>query len=260
MKTSTTPANKPYPRLKKILTVILVAAIWLTVWQLLYMLIGKRLLFASPLQAFGRLAALAATGAFWRSIGLSLLRITAGFLAGSLAAVPIAVLTARSRFAYALLSPALAVVKATPVASFIVLALVWIKSANLSIFISFLMVLPMVWASVHQGIVSTERELLEMAQVFGFGAGKRLRLIYFPSVRPYLISALTAAIGFAWKAGIAAEVLAYPRNSIGFAIYSAKAQLETADLFAWTFVVVLLSILIEKLFVSLIRRAQTDGR
>lgn len=224
------------------------------------MLIGKQLLFASPLQAFSRLAALALTGDFWRSIGLSLLRITAGFLAGSLAAIPVAILTARSRFAHALLSPALAVIKATPVASFIVLALVWIRSVDLSIFISFLMVLPMVWASLHQGIISTDRELLEMAQVFGFGSMKRLKLIYFPSVKPYLISALTAAIGFAWKAGVAAEVLAYPRDSIGFAIYSAKTQLETADLFAWTFVVVLLSIVIEKLFVSLIRRAQTRGR
>lgn len=256
MKISTISKNKP--KLVKLLTSLLVAAIWLSVWQLLYMLIGKGLLFASPAQAFKRLCALALTGVFWRSIGLSLLRITAGFLLGSAAAIPTAALTSRSRFAYALLSPALAVVKATPVASFIMLALVWIRSVNLSIFISFLMVLPMVWASLHQGIVSTDPALLEMAQVFGFSASKRLRLIYFPSVKPYLVSALTAAIGFAWKAGVAAEVLAYPRDSIGFAIYSAKAQLETADLFAWTFVVVVLSIVIEKLFVGLVRGAAHD--
>jgi NitT/TauT family transport system permease protein len=57
----------------------------------------------------------------------------------------------------------------------------------------------------------------------------------------------------AWKAGIAAEVLLQPLVSIGKMIFEAKYTLETVDLFAWTVIVVVLSVLIEKAMVALFK-------
>lgn len=121
-------------------------------------------------------------------------------------------------------------------------------------FISFLMVLPMVWQNVSQGIAGADRQLLEMAAVYRFSFGRRLRGIYLPAVRPHLLAALRVGVGFAWKAGIAGEVIAIAPRSIGYALYTAKTQLEMPALFAWTGYIVLLSVGLEKGMVAIIDR------
>ena len=146
-------------------------------------------------------------------------------------------------------------IKATPVASFIILSLVWLGTAAVPIFMAFLMVLPIIWANVMQGIHGVDREYLEMARIFAMSRGKRLMKIYIPCVLPYFIAGCRSALGIAWKAGIAAEVLATPAGSIGKNLYEAKIYLNTADVFAWTAVVVIMSLVIEKLFLRILHLA-----
>ena len=163
-------------------------------------------------------------------------------------------LCCRFRFLYQLIYPLLSAVKATPVASFIILALVWLQSVRVPAFIAGLIVLPIVFGNVCQGVAAADRELLEMARVFRLGRWKTLRYIYLPTVAPYLAAAFTTGIGLAWKAGVSAEVLANARNSIGGRIYGAKIYLDTADLFAWTAVVIVLSVVLERLLLACFRR------
>lgn len=222
---------------------------WLAVWQLIYLLVGKDILVASPWQVATSLYNLVGTGEFWLSAALSLLRIMAGFVAAIVAGTLLAVLTSFVPLAREFFAPLIGIIKATPVASFIILALIWMATGMVAAFIAFLMVLPVVWANASQGILKTDVKLLEMAQVFGFSRGKVIKHIYIPSVMPYFVAASTTGMGMAWKAGIAAEVLGIPAHSIGLHLYSSKIYLETADLFAWTAVVILLSVLLEKLMV-----------
>lgn len=239
---------------KKILSVLGVAAFWLLAWQLVYWRVGNGLLVVSPAQVATQLMDLAVQRSFWQAIGISLLRIGSAFLLGMACGTLLAVATSRSALLRALLTPVMGVVRATPVASFIILALLWMGKDGVPSFMAFLMVLPVVWGNVAQGISRIDPKLLQMARAFGFGTKKTLLRVAIPSVMPYFMAASTAAMGMAWKAGIAAEVLAMPRISIGIALYNSKVYLETADLFAWTTVVILLSLLIEKAFVALIRR------
>ena len=136
----------------------------------------------------------------------------------------------------------------------IILALVWIQGARVPMFISFLMVLPIVWANVSEGIAQLDPRLSQMARLFGLSRGQRLIKVYLPQIMPYLVSAMTVSMGLGWKAGIAAEVLGTPELAIGRELYYAKIYLETADLFAWTAVVVALSMLLERGMVRLIAR------
>lgn len=223
---------------------------WLLVWQLLSLRIGKPLLLPSPVQVIGRLFQLAATAGFWRITVTSLLRIVCGMLSAVVLGTLLAVLTSRSRLLYTLFAPVLTLIKSTPVASFIILALIWLGRDALPAFIASLMVLPMVWANVSAGISQTDRGLLEVGKVFQFGKGKLLTKIYFPSVLPYFVSACKGALGLAWKAGIAAEVLTVPAVSIGKMLYESKLYLEVCDLFAWTLAVVICSLIIEKVLVA----------
>ena len=230
---------------------------WLLVWQRASMALAAAyphgyLLLASPLSALVRLGELACTAAFWRAVGNSALHIFGGFLLSCVLAVLFAALSARFRAARELLSPLVAAVKAVPVVSFIILALVWLDGRELSLFISALMVFPPVYLNVLAGIDSADRQLLEMAAVFRVPFRRQLRGIWLPQVLPYFRAACSLALGLCWKAGAAAEVIGLPAGTIGERLYTAKVYFQTPDLFAWTAVIVAVSVVFEKLFLALI--------
>lgn len=225
---------------------------WLAVWQIGAMALGQPLLLPSPWAALVRLGELAVTARFWRAILWSTGRILGGFFLALAAGVALAALASGHRRARELLAPLTAVVKATPVASFIILALVWLNSRRLPLFIAFLMVFPPVYLNVLEGIAQTDGKLLEMARVFRVPLSRRIRGIYLPQAAPYFRSAVSAGWGFCWKAGVAAEVIGLPAGSIGERLYTAKVYFQTADLFAWTTVIVVLSAALERALLRLL--------
>ena len=199
---------------KKRRTGLLAAAVfWLAVWQAAAMAIGQEVFLVSPIQAAGTLMELLPQAEFWQRIGFSAGRILLGFGLGVLSSAVLAVAAEKWEWVDALLAPVMQLVKATPVASFIILALVWVSGSSLSVLISFLMVLP----AFRQGC--------------------------------------SVALGICWKSGVAAEVIGLPDGSIGDALYRAKITLSTGELFAWTFVIILLSAVFEKLVLALLDKA-----
>ncbi|MEA5048867.1 MAG: ABC transporter permease subunit [Eubacteriales bacterium] len=247
------PSKKNWPKKA------LIALIYLVIWEAASLLVGKELLLPSPYSTVSRLAVLLMQAESWMAAGLSLLRIMSGYVLGVITGVLFAILTARSRFADELLSPLRSVVKATPVTSFILLALLWLASDLVPLFISFLMVLPIVWANTAEAILQTDKGLVEMGRVYEFSKWKIVRKIYLPSVLPQFLAACTTSLGFAWKSGVAAEIIALPKVSIGYRLYESKLRIETVDLFAWTLLVIALSMLLEWILVHALRRIRHDA-
>ena len=210
MRTSIINADKA--KKYRIFYKIVAAAVWIMVWQLTSMYLKQEILLASPVSVIKRLTELIVMEDFWKSVAFSFVRIILGF--------------------------SLALILGTPVASFIILCLIWIPSRNLSVFISFLMVFPVVYTNILEGIRQTDKQLLEMADSFGAGVGKKLQFIYLSQVMPYAVTACKLGLGLCWKAGIVAEVIGIPAGSIGEKLYKAKVYLETPDLFAWTIVII----------------------
>lgn len=231
-----------------------VAAFWLLIWQVLSLAANSVLILPSPVDTAKSLVRLAGQSAFWVSSLLSLLRIGAGYVAAVLLGTVLGTLTAFSPFADTLLRPIRGIMKATPVASFILLVLLWLRTGIVPAFTSFVMVLPLVWANVQEGVLATDERLTEMASLFQFGRKKTLMRVYLPSIMPHLLAACATGLGFAWKAGVAAEVLARTADSIGKNLVESKSYLETPDMFAWTAVVIALSMLFERVFVCLLAR------
>ncbi len=231
--------------LKKIGRALLVAAFWLGVWALAAHRFGKPLLFPSPLSVLKTLGELLQTKQFYIATGTSLINILLGTLSAILFACILAVITSRIRFVRDLIHPVMAVVKATPVASFIILMLLFLGPIKVPAFITFLIVLPIVWTNLDQGIENIDPQLSEVARMYRFSLLKRLRILILPSVKPYFLSACKTAIGLAWKAGVAAEIIAMPPQTIGTMIGEAKLYIMSAEMFAWTLTVVLLSLAIE---------------
>ncbi len=240
--------------MKTLLKICGVAAFWLCVWQLLALWVGNGLLLPSPVAVVARLGQLALTAGFWKVTVLSLLRVVLGSVLAVVLGVLLAVICCRWKLADTLFAPMVTVIKSTPVASFIVLLLLWLGRDLLPVVIVVLMALPVIWGNVCAGIRNTDPLLLRTAKVFGFTRRRTLRRVYIPSVMPHFLSGCRTALGLGWKAGIAAEVLTVPALSIGKLLMEAKQYWEVTDLFAWTLVVILCSLIIEKVLMAAIGR------
>ena len=232
---------------------VLAVAFWIAVWQGVSLAVGSEILVASPARTFGALLSLLREGAFYRAVLGSLMRICAGFALALALGIALGALSFVVGWVRALLHPVVSVVKATPVASFVILALIWISSKNLSIFISFLMVFPIMYENMLAGLESTDAKLLEMGQVFHLSRMARIRAIYLPAAYPFLLSAARLSLGMCWKSGIAAEVIGQPRQSIGAELNQAKLFFNTPDLFAWTVTIIVVSVVFERLVLCGIR-------
>ena len=233
---------------------LLVALFWLGVWQASSMLVGKPVLFASPLDTLRALWALLPTAEFWHAVLSSLYRVAIGFFLALVLGFLTGCLAFRFSVLRALLSPLLMLMKTVPVASFIILILVWFGADTLTVIVSLLIVFPQIYFAALAGLEHTDRELLEIAHVFRVPGRKVAWQVYRPALMPYLLSACASGLGMGWKAGIAAEVIGTPLHSIGEQLYLSKIYLATAELFAWTLTVILLSTVFEKAVLFLLRR------
>ncbi len=238
---------------KSLLIKIAAAAFWILVWEAIAVSVGSDLIICTPAQAIRRLLVLLGAPEFYKAAAFSAARIMTGFFSALVLGIFFAALSHRFSVVKILLQPVTSVIKAAPVASFVILAIIWFGSRNLSMFISFLMVFPIIYLNVLKGAESADRELREMAEIFGVGHVKKAIFIYFPQILPYLTSACSVALGLCWKSGVAAEVIGIPGGSIGEKLYRAKLYFETGDLIAWTAVIIALSVITEKIFLMILR-------
>lgn len=231
---------------------------WVAVWEIAAWRVGNILLFPNPRAVVQALWELLKTRAFYTSTWHSLWNVLSGILSATILGACLAVATHRVKIIHDLTLPFMTVVKATPVASFIVLFLIWIGSAKVPSVISFLIVLPVVWTNLDEGLARQDKNLLQVTQIYKFSWTKKLKLLTVPSIKPYFISAIRTSLGLAWKAGIAAEIIAMPRGTIGTMMGKAKQYLNTEEMFAWTLTVILLSLVLELGVVALLNRWEGD--
>ena len=233
--------------IKTTLKIICPLVFWLAVWEGATYLISEdlALFLPSPFSVIKALFVLLPENDFWISTGTTLLRILIGFISGSVLGIILGILTSEIKTADILISPVLKIIRAVPVVSFIILAFLFIEVDNLPAFISMLMVVPLVWQSVNDGLSSTDSKLIEMAKAYKINRFNTLIKIKIPSCLDQIISSLISAIGLAWKSGIAAEVICTPEISIGKSIYRSKADLSYDKVYALTLTVVILSLIFE---------------
>ncbi|MBE6665186.1 MAG: ABC transporter permease subunit [Ruminococcaceae bacterium] len=244
---------------KKLARAVLCFAFWLLVWQIFSMVLARPTVLPTPFAVLQKLGELMGTKAFYMDCLYSLLRIFAGLMLGILSGVLIASLCAAFGLFDGIFSPAVSVIKATPIASIIILMLFILEKSYVPMVAAMLMSVPIVFSNVRKGISSVPAEQKEVADVYNFGFGKRLKYCIIPSVLPYFSAACRSSLGLAWKAGIAAEVICTPKYSIGLNLNDAKIYLESEALYAWTIVVVIMSVLIEKGVIFILDRLVRKG-
>lgn len=227
---------------------------WIALWFGIAVAVNNKILMATPWETVSALFSLLGERKFYVTVLGSLLRIGAGFFAGALSGMLLAAVSRRYPLVEELLSPAVNLMKAVPAASFVVLLLIWWGSSFLATAVCFLVVLPHLYISTLEGLKNMDVRLLEMAQVFRLPFRNRFFYLYRPALRPFLRGSLKISLGMCWKSGVAAELIGTPDYSIGERLYLSKVYLDTAGVFAWTAVIVLLSLLFEKAVLRMVSR------
>lgn len=255
---STTKQTKP-SILKKIIKTVLIATFWILIWEAASRLVSRNnelllLILPSPFTVFKTWTKIAFTSTFIKAEALTLARIFAGFIIGSVLGFVVGIITHISNLFYSLLSPILKIIRAIPVVAIIILMYLFFDSSTLPVLIVCLMVLPLIWQTVHDGLTNTDKSLLEMARVFNLTNIKTLTKVKLPSITPNLITACVNALGLAWKSGVAAEVICLPKVSLGTMLWQGKGSVNFDEVYAVTLTVVVLSIIIEILLKYLCNR------
>lgn len=232
-----------------------IIAFWLAIWQLLDVIIDNRLVLAGPIRVAQALVEQLGQPDFWVICGASFGRIALGFLLSFVVGFLLALMSCRHRLFRDFVDPIISLLRTIPVASFIILLLIWVGNQALTVFLAFFIVLPLIYTNMVTSFESVDRQMLEMARVYGLSRWRTFLYIYRPAFMPFLMSSTKISLGMTWKSGIMAEVLATPKPSIGKEMATARTFLDTPDLLAWTVVVMVLSFLFEKAFMELLKRA-----
>ncbi len=239
---------------RKIIERLLAILAWIAIWWIASAIIGQEMILSSPVSVMKKVISFLPQKSFWQSIGFSLSNVLIGFLGGYLIGIILACFSYRFRGVDVFLHPFVVTIKAAPVASYIILLLLLFSSRHVSIIISFLMAFPIVYTNVLNGLRNVNQKLLEMADVYNVSLPKKVIYIYFSELLPFLITAFNLGLGMSWKAGIAAEVIGLPLGSIGEKLYQAKIFVDTTAVLAWTVVIIIISLCLEKLLLFLLQK------
>jgi len=228
----------------------LIVILWIAVWEVVYLLIGRDIYFPSPISVVKTFFGLFTKNATWTIIGFSIYRTLFALVASAILGVIFGMASGINRTLYDVINPLIVVLKSTPVVSVIIIAIIWFHSTDVPIFSGVLMCFPIVFTGTVAGIRGTDPKLVEMCSFYKVRRFEKLKSLYFPSAQPYINASVVSAIGICWKAVAAAEVLSMPRLSIGANLYFAKTSLDPALLFAWTAIIILLSFVFETIYVK----------
>ena len=230
-------------------------AAWLLIWQGAAAIVNRNLLIPvpTPVSTGRALLMMLREADFYRSVLFSVLRIASGFSAAFILGTVLAVICSRFRLFRIFAAPVLSLIRAIPVASFTILVFLWVTRERIPSVISFFTVLPVIWATIESGLKEADTGLIEMATVFGMPKGEILKEIILPGIRPFFSAAVLSGIGFAWKSGVAAEVICRTQNSLGDLLWEGKSSINYDEVFAVTLVIVLLSVGLEALTRRMLR-------
>lgn len=233
-------------KLNKSSRTLLVCLFWLVIWQVAAIVVGNDLLLPDVFDTLVAIGSLAQDSTFYLDVSWTLFRCIISIVLSFIAGICFAWLAYKNEIVRNIMTLPVSFFKAVPVMAIVVYVILLVRADWVAVAACFLMCFPIVYTNILAGLEDTSKELLEMVKVYGIEKGDKVRLVYIPSSMPHFNAAMKIVAGLSWKAVVAAEVLSVPEFSLGQGMISAKYYLETPTLFAYIFVIVVLSLTLEK--------------
>lgn len=243
----------------KVLKYTFVILFWLLVWHAAAEAVGNNYFLPSVKSTFESLIEILKSRQSYLWIMMTFFRVVYSFILGSILGLGLGIICNHCSFIFTLLSPIFTIIKSTPVACFITILWVSFSGDAVSIIIGVIMVMPIIWQNVMDGYKSIDPQLKEITYVYKFNKFKKFKFLTLPSLKKFLVPAIITSCGLCWKAEIAAEIMAYTTKSIGQSISDAKYDSNSPAVFAWSIIIIVLSVVLEFFTRKLLRRYASNA-
>ena len=225
----------------------------LALWKVLSLWVNAAIIIPSPEETLKACFTLLIQPDFLTRVWHTVARSLAGFFIALFSALFLGIMGGAYKPAFILFKPLVSITKATPTMSIILLALIWLHTEIAPILVGFLVIFPLLYTNIVEGIRNVDVKLLEMAKMYQVKKKRIITELYLPSLSSYLTAGAATALGLNLKVIIAAEVLSQPRNCIGTSLHLEQINLNTAGVFAWTIIAILISSFFDY-FLNLLRK------
>lgn len=229
------------------------------IWLFASLIINNEIALPSIGKVFIALKNLSLTGNTYIILLYTLLRIIISLILGILFGIVLGVLSAFYDWFYYFISPFIKIMRALPIASIILIILILFGYRGFGdltfspIIVTLLLVIPLVFEAVYRGIKNIDVDLINVGRLYTKNKFDMAKRVYIPLIRNELSIAIVQSVGLSFKAMVMAEYVSQTQTSIGYSLLNAKANLDYNYVFAWTIILIIISILIEVLSKQLIK-------
>ncbi|MBQ0040940.1 MAG: ATP-binding cassette domain-containing protein [Clostridiales bacterium] len=230
----------------------LIAVFWLVLWEVLALIVGNTLLLPGPMDTVRALAALLVDGTFYMDALATIGRCLAAMVLALIAGTLLSICAYKWHWVRDVLSLPVSLFKTIPIMAVAIYMILLMSAGSVPVLVCWIMCFPIVYTNLLAGLDSMDVKLLEMAKIYKIEGSKLVRWVYMPSLYPHFRSAMSLVAGMSWKAIVTAEVLSIPQLSLGYELMNAKYYLTTDRLFAYVVVLILISVVFERLIKKLV--------
>jgi NitT/TauT family transport system permease protein len=186
-----------------------------------------------------------ADGSFAEELGITVLRVALGFACAFVVAVGVGIAMGRNETARRFFEPAVLLGLTIPGLVWALLCVIWfgIELINPVAAVALSSAPPLV-LTVYQGTRSVDPDLLEMAHVYRFSAGTRLRRLWLPALAPSLFAGARLGLSLGWKVIVLVEVFGMS-SGVGYQLNNAFGAQNVAAVLAWTLLFAVVMALLE---------------
>jgi len=213
------------------------------------------LVLPSPGEVAGAFYTIVREGKLLTNLLITFKRTLMGFLLAFSGGMMFALLMEKSPLLRKIFQPLVVTVQVTPPVVWLILAVVWFGMARelTPVFIVSVVVFPIILVNFLEGLDSFDRKLIQMARIFNSSKDRIFLHIILPGLAPYIISSTRVGFAFAWKANIFAEFFA-SSSGTGYMLSTASSLLDTAGVFAWAIVLILVVLGVDLLLINPLKR------
>jgi NitT/TauT family transport system permease protein len=240
--------------LRKAVILLLLAVIW----ELYGRWLNNALLFPTFGETLNAFASGIGSGVLLERAAASLRTLLVGYGAGIALATLLTTLAISSRIGTDFLETLTSMFNPLPAIALLPLALIWFGLGTGSII--FVLVHSVLWAvalNTHSGFRAVSNTMRMVGQNYGLKRFALVRLILIPAAFPSILTGLKVGWAFAWRTLIAAELVfgvSSGTGGLGWYIFENRNQLETANVFAGLFFVILIGLFVENVIFAAIER------
>lgn len=239
---------------EKLIKTIIQIGFWLALWAILYKAINSPVILPSPLAVLKACLKLLTDEFFWSITLHTSLRIIIGLVFGIIIAIILILFGYNFKIVRWIIDPLITFIKTTPVAALIVLFLIWMESDKIAVTLVMAVVVPNIYLTILEDLRTYDSKIMELIKVYKVNKLYKTKYIIIPQAIESTKKSWAFVFGFAWKSGISGEIISQAKNTLGNQIYLSKVYLETDSLFAYVFLIILITFILEKAFMKIFGR------